>query len=282
MRQTLHELLQQYRAEVERLPPYSTIANGKYRTGYNELDAFLLYMMLRQLKPARYLEVGSGLSVYYSSRAAAQNALGGRPMEMTCIEPHPSPSLSGSPGLRVVAKEVQDVGLDIFRSLSAGDILFIDSSHTLRIDSDVAYLLLEVAPVLATGVNIHIADVPFPYNCPFPAERWIFERTWPAYWNEAMVLQALLCNNSRIEITMSLPLLRFHDERKLSRMMPRYKSIEEEPKTFSSIWLRINNAQDVAAASTGIRNQDSTLPALSSTEHRSEHDRQAPPSRLIE
>jgi hypothetical protein len=169
-------------------------------------------------------------------------------MEMTCIEPRPSLSLAAMPGLRIIAKEVQDESLDVFRSLTAGDVLFIDSSHTLRIDSDVAYLLLEVVPVLGTRVNIQIADVPFPYNCPFPAERWIFERTWPAYWNEAMVLQALLCNNSRIEIAMSLPLLRFHDEQKLARMMPRYKSVDEEPKTFSSIWLRVNEFQDLASA----------------------------------
>jgi hypothetical protein len=47
-------LLQRYRSEIERLPSFNTIANGKFGSGYNELDALLLYMMLRKLKPARY------------------------------------------------------------------------------------------------------------------------------------------------------------------------------------------------------------------------------------
>jgi hypothetical protein len=197
-------------------------------------------MMIRQLKPARYFAVGSGISLYYCSQAAARNALENRPLEIACIEPRPGTSLYSAPGIRIITNEVQDESLSTFKALRSGDVLFIDSSHTLRIDSDVAYLLLEVVPVLRCGVNIQISDVPFPYNCPYPADRWVFDRTWPAYWNEAMVLQALLCNNSNLEITMSLPLLRFHDESKLARMIPRYRTVHEEPKTFSSIWLRVN------------------------------------------
>ena len=37
-------------------------------------------------------------------------------------------------------------------------MLFIDSSHALKIDSDVAYLFLEVLPRLKPGVVLHRAD----------------------------------------------------------------------------------------------------------------------------
>jgi hypothetical protein len=54
-----------------------------------------------------------------------------------------------------------------------GDVLFIDSSHILRLDGDVPFLYLEILPVLKKGVRVHIHDIPFPYNFPHPAEFWV-------------------------------------------------------------------------------------------------------------
>jgi len=51
-------------------------------------------------------------------------------------------------------------------------------------------------------------------------------------------LQAFLAFNNSYEILMSAPLIRYYDEEFLNNNIPLYKSIEQEPNTFSSIWLR--------------------------------------------
>ena len=195
-------------------------------------------MMVRQLKPRRYVEVGSGLSTYYCSLAAKKNSEECHPLEIICIEPHPFEKLRTILGIQVLAKEVQDVDVSRFQQLQENDILFIDSSHIVRIDGDVPYLYLEVLPILNPGVVIHIHDIPFPYNIPYPPGLWVLGQGWPMFWNEAMMLQAFLCFNDKFKITMSTPLIRYHDEEFLRSRLPFYESLDQNPNTFSSIWLK--------------------------------------------
>lgn len=235
----LKSLMKRYLDDFKKLPDYSRNKLIGFGHGYTELDALLLYMMIRDLKPSRYLEVGSGLSTYYCSLAAKENARIGRPVEIKCIEPHPFSMLSSITGIQIIQDEVQNVKVDLFSELEENDILFIDSSHILKIDGDIPFLYLEILPVLKKGVIVHIHDVPFPYNIPYPPEQWVFGKSyWPAYWNEAMILQAFLAFNNSFEIMMSMPLIRYHDEQFLKDSIPLYKSIKDEPNTFSSIWLR--------------------------------------------
>ena len=84
------------------------------------------------LRPRRYIEVGSGLSTYYCGLAAERNAREHKPLHITCIEPYPFEKLRTIPGIKLLAKEVQDVDISLFRELQENDILFIDSSHILR------------------------------------------------------------------------------------------------------------------------------------------------------
>ncbi len=238
MTEYIAALLAKYRPELAALPSYEEITRQRFGPGYTETDALILYMMIREHKPARYVEVGSGVSTYYSSLAAAQNEKSGHPMQLTCIEPYPNKALASIPNVDLHSREVQDEDISTFAQLGPRDVLFIDSSHMLRIGADVPFLYLEVLPAIPSGVITHIHDVPFPYNFPYPAEFWIFGQTWPILWNEAMLLQAFLAFNREFEITLSLPLIRFHDEAFLRTNIPNYKDITEQPNTFSSIWLR--------------------------------------------
>ena len=237
MEARLTDLLARYLEEFAALPPYPEMQLAGFGPGYTAVDALTLYAMIRHLKPARYLEVGSGLSTYYCSMAAERNAREGRPLRITCIEPHPFAKLHTIPGIEVIAREVQDTDLARFGELQPGDVLFIDSSHIVKIDGDVPFLFLEVLPVLNVGVKIHIHDVPFPYNIPYPPKLWIFGHVWPVFWNEAMLLQAFLCFNDNFQIEISTPLIRHFDEPFLRRSIPGYQSIEENPNAFSSLWL---------------------------------------------
>lgn len=206
--------------------------------GYPAFDARTLYYVLREEKPRRYLEVGSGLSTYYASLAAARNAADGAPLTITCIEPYPFDALRTLPDFELVEGFVQDVPLARFEELEAGDVLFIDSSHALKIDSDVAFLFLEVLPRVKPGVIVHIHDVHFPWNGPYPADTWLFGERWPVYWNEAMVVQTFLAFNDAFRVELSTPLVRHADEAFLTARFPDYTPVADDPNPPSSLWLR--------------------------------------------
>jgi methyltransferase family protein len=227
-----------FQAEFESLPSYAELMRESYGEGYTPLDAMTLYFLLRHYRPRRYLEVGAGLSTYYATCAARQNAAEGHTMAITSIEPFPHAKLKSLAGIDLLEKDVQEIDSSVFDSLSAGDVLFIDSTHALKIDGDVAYLYLEILPRLNKGVIVHIHDIPFPYNAPYPPGTWVFDREWPVYWTEAMLLQAFLCHNSEFEIRLSLPLIRFKEEEFLRQSIPGYDQRKGSgPDTFSSIWL---------------------------------------------
>jgi hypothetical protein len=238
MKAAFADLLNSYLNEFQGYPPYSQVKEMGFGPGYTEVDALTLYMMIRHLNPRRYIEVGSGVSTYYCSLAAERNARQGSPIEITCIEPYPYKKLSTIPGIRVRPQKVEDVDVSFFQQLQENDVLFIDSSHILRIDGDLAFLFLEVLPLLSAGVVIHIHDIPYPYNFPYPPERWIFSTEWPMFWNEPMMLQAFLAFNRDFEIALSTPLIRHFDEEFLKRSVPIYESVAQNSNTFSSIWLR--------------------------------------------
>lgn len=206
--------------------------------GYPAFDARTLFYMLREHRPGSYLEVGSGLSTYYAHLAGRANAADGDPLRITCIEPYPYPALSTIPEIELVEDVVQNVPLSRFEELDAGDVLFIDSSHALKIDSDVAYLFMEVLPRVKPGVLVHVHDVHFPYNTPYPADYWLFGERWPVYWNEAMTVQAFLAFNSAFEILLSTPLVRHADEGRLTKRFPDYTLVADDPNPPSSLWLR--------------------------------------------
>lgn len=239
----LKELVSKYWVEFNALPNYEENKSIGFGPGYTELDALVLYMMIRNIKPKRYFEVGSGLSTYYCSLAAKENAKNGESLKIKCIEPYPFERLYSIQNIEVIQDEVQNAERNLFLELETNDILFIDSSHVVKIDGDVPFLYLEILPILKKGVIVHIHDIPFPFNTPYPAEQWVLGKTttspnWPMYWNEAMLLQAFLMFNNSYEIVMSAPLIRYYDEEFLKNNIPLYKSIEQEPNTFSSIWLR--------------------------------------------
>lgn len=216
------------------------LANTKkgFGPGYPYFDARTLYYMLREHKPKRYLEVGSGLSTYYTSLAAEQNAAEGSPLQITCIEPYPFDALRTIKDFELVEGFVQDVPLERFEELEAGDVLFIDSSHALKIDSDVAFLFMEALPRVKPGVFVHIHDIHFPYNHPFPADYWLFGERWPVYWQEVMVVQAFLAFNESFEVLLSTPMVRHHDEEFLTGRFSDYTPVAKDGNPPSSLWLQ--------------------------------------------
>ena len=164
----LEGMIAAHGAELAALPSYDELKARKHGPGFTRVDALTLYLMLRRHGPARYLEVGSGLSTDYAVLAAAQNAAEGRPMKMTVVDPFMTAAtraLQGQ-GVEVIPREAQDLAVEDYTRLEAGDVLFIDSTHVVRIDGEVPYLMLEVLPALQPGVLVHVHDIHFPFYVP--------------------------------------------------------------------------------------------------------------------
>ena len=163
-------------------------------------------------------------------------------MEMTVLDPFVSEATRSLSGVEILAREAQDVPADWYGRLEAGDVLFIDSTHIVRLDGEVPHLVLEVLPALNPGVLVHVHDVHFPYNGPADPGAYVFDRRWPMIFTEAMLVQAYLCHNPRVEIVLSTPLLRHHREDILTRLLPGYRPLD--PKDFDthhgSLWFRRN------------------------------------------
>ncbi len=168
---------------------------------FGPVDAEILYCMIRHFKPKKIVEIGSGYSTYLSAQAILKNEEeSGNKSELTAIEPYPNEVLkSGFPGLsKLISTKVEEVDLSVFNELKENDILFIDSSHVLKIGNDVQYEYLEILPRLNKGVIIHIHDIFFPSEYP---KRWVLEMH--LFWNEQYILQAFLAFNSSFEVLWS-------------------------------------------------------------------------------
>lgn len=134
---------------------------------FPRLDAVAAYTMLRMRKPARLVEIGSGHSTRVFARAVADGAL---PTRITAIDPQPRADIAGL-GIEILRVPVQSVALGVFDTLTAGDMLIIDSSHVLMPGSDVDLLFSQVLPRLPAGVLVHIHDILLPDAYP-PAWAW--------------------------------------------------------------------------------------------------------------
>jgi hypothetical protein len=127
---------------------------------FPSLDAAVAYALVRERKPRRIVEVGSGHSTRILARAEC--GVG----DILAIDPMPRADIAGLPGVRVVPSTLQAAPAELFDGLHAGDVLFIDSSHILMPGSDVDILFNRVLPRLPSGALVHIHDIFLPFDYP--------------------------------------------------------------------------------------------------------------------
>ena len=204
--------------EVAGLESYSSFVEGGSGPGYGPIESQVLHCFIRSHAPARIIEIGSGVSTMCMLQAAALNQRDGiRIPNITCVEPFPSKNLRQNKKIELVPKICQEVPLSLFESLSSGDLLFIDSSHALKVGSDVARIYLEIIPNLPPGVTIHIHDIYLPYLYP----RDVF--SMPYWWQETALLAALLVNNQRLSVLSCLSALHYDYPDHLQRLFTDYR-----------------------------------------------------------
>ncbi len=218
--------------------------NGEPGFGRNECDFFYCYVRSRQ--PAKIIQVGCGVSTAVAIIAA--NDEPNYQPEIVCVEPYPTSILKqfDSEGkIRLLPEMAQTVPLETFTELKSGDLLFVDSTHTLKPGSEVPILIGEVLPRLAPGVNAHFHDIAFPYNYnPFVLDDRLF------FHRETTLLYAYLVNNPTITIEMSMSMMQFAEVEAMKEVLPNFTPGEHDRGVMTrsghfpeSIYLRILEAK---------------------------------------
>ncbi len=199
-------------------------------------SAVLLHSLIRFYGTRHMVEIGSGYSTLISIEALKRNHPGSD-FRLTCIEPHPPACLSNIGKthfacIDIVTQKAENVEPAVYLRLRENDILFIDSSHVSKLNSDVNYLYLHILPRLAKGVIIHIHDIYIPYEYP----RVHFYGQQKIFWNEQYLLQAFLTNNNEFEIIMPGYFVQADMSEGFRKAFPQYDPLKH--RATSSFWLR--------------------------------------------
>jgi predicted O-methyltransferase YrrM len=184
--------------------------------GFGYIEAQALHGFIRKTRPKRIIEIGSGVSTWCMLAALRANQKeSDASFELTCIEPNPSTFLQSLP-VQTRTTIVEDIELEFFDRLEAGDLLSIDSTHAVRCCGDVARIYIEVLPRLKRGVFVHIHDIMFPYVFPRDVEQTYTQSM------ETALLFAMLANSTHFEVIFCLSLLHYKDPELMKAIFPEY------------------------------------------------------------
>lgn len=211
---------------------------------YGVGEALILYCMIRHVAPHRIIEIGSGFS---SCAMLDTNELSfNKAIACTFIEPYPDRLLAhlkegDLDQIALISAPLQDVETSVFAELQAGDMLFVDSTHVAKVNSDVNHIFFRILPALADGVYIHFHDIPFPFEYP---KDWVYRGR---AWNEVYMLRAFLQYNPAFRIMFSNSYFAQVHQEMLRSKMP---LATNDPG--SSMWLRKEQPAWLGGAISGL------------------------------
>jgi predicted O-methyltransferase YrrM len=153
------------------------------RNLFPPLDGAAAYAMVRAQRPARILEIGSGISTRFLLRAIRDmEAAGEGVCRLTCIDPAPRVEIA-SLGIEHLPRVLETGDAAIVADFKAGDMLFIDSSHVMVAGSDVDIAFNHLFPALPPGALVHVHDIFLPHGYPRAWDRrWYSEQNALAGW----------------------------------------------------------------------------------------------------
>ena len=205
-----------------------------------------IILLFAKNNPKKIIEIGSGNSTLLMYNTKKKFNLD---IEIICIEPYPEEStditsdnnwlktLAKKGEITLIEKNLENVNVKLFKELGENDMLFIDSTHVAKLDSDVMYYFTKLFPLLNTGVMIHIHDIFFPYDYPLD---WLKEGR---FWNEQYFLYVFLQFNTKFKIQFcnSYALHKFGDKLKdIQKNSYEFRNgIVSEAFGGGSIWLKV-------------------------------------------
>jgi predicted O-methyltransferase YrrM len=214
----LAHICRPYYNEVVGLNWFRQAARQALGPGFGPVESQILHCFIRSQAPPRIVEIGSGVSTMCMLNALSANQREGRPpSEVVCVEPYPSKALRENRNITLIEQPCQMVPRTVFAQLRSGDLLFIDSSHAVKLGSDVIRIYLDIILGLSAGVFIHIHDIFLPYLYPRAA------LSYPFGSQETALLLALLTNNEHLSVLASLSALHYDRTQELARIASDYQ-----------------------------------------------------------
>ncbi|TVQ75940.1 MAG: class I SAM-dependent methyltransferase [Phycisphaeraceae bacterium] len=219
-RRVLEEWMSGYMEELGSTDVYREACQRNGEAGYGPIECQLLHAFVRKNRPGKIVQVGCGVSTAVILGAAERE--GGYQPEVVCVEPFPTGFLEeeGKAGrIRLVREGAQKVDLEVLASIPEGGLLFVDSTHTTHVGSEVNRLILEVLPALGPGVYVHFHDIFIPYDY-HPA----IMRDLLFFGRESTLLHAFLLHNERYRVSVSQYMLNVFDQETMRRFFPGYRA----------------------------------------------------------
>lgn len=194
LRHTLEEILE---FSTEFNPPLDGDAETCRRffwqnSQFSYSDAMSYYCFVRMVRPASIIEIGSGFSTLVALEAIEKNRTG----TVHCIEPFPRDFLKKEGRITLHTIKAQDIQLGFLNDvLQDNDILFIDSTHTVKTGSDCLHIYLRLLPEIRRNIFVHVHDVFLPFGMP---QNWLLNRQ--IFWTEQYLLLAFLIDNPKASV----------------------------------------------------------------------------------
>ncbi|MDX9853989.1 MAG: class I SAM-dependent methyltransferase [Tenuifilaceae bacterium] len=200
--------------------------NNGYLPG---MDIIGIYTLIAELKPQKYIEIGSGNSTKVAFKAKTEQSIN---TKIISIDPMPRADIDSLADL-IIRKPFENIDYNILDELNENDILFVDNSHRILPNSDAMVFFLEILPKLKKGVVVHIHDIYLPYDYP----QFMCDRFYSEQYGLAMYL---LANSKKYEPI--LPNYFIYEDKELSKQIEpiwSHKNLNGVERHGGSFWLRI-------------------------------------------
>lgn len=168
---------------------------------FSGLDSIALCGFLGIYNPRRYLEVGSGNTTKFARRAINEFGL---QTKITSIDPEPRASVDLLCD-NIIRQPLENGDVGLFQELEARDMVFVDGSHRVFMNSDATVVFLDILPYLKPGVLVHFHDILLPRD--YPPE-WI-----EMYFSEQYLMAGhLLAEGNKFDILLANSFICMHDD----------------------------------------------------------------------
>jgi hypothetical protein len=119
------------------------------------------YCFIRRLKPRTVVEIGGGFSTLLTLEALRRNGRG----KVVCVEPFPRPFLMNNTEIELHQHTAQEISAAWLNNrLQDGDVVSIDSTHTVKTGSDCVHIYLRLLPRIERNVYVHAHDIFIPFG----------------------------------------------------------------------------------------------------------------------
>jgi len=142
--------------EIARSPVTAAQTEAHFGPEFSNWDACLMYALIRNYKPKKVIEVGSGNSTRWMRQAIIDEGLDTRIVVVDTGVKNPwTPAIADE----IIPEHFEDIWDDSRLQLETGDMFFYDGSHFVVPGSDLMMFCLEYVPRLPAGVFLHFHDV---------------------------------------------------------------------------------------------------------------------------